>query len=153
MFGKLMSVSDELMFRYYELLSACSLKELSEIKSGVAKGTMHPKMAKENIAPEITGRFYGNDAAMKAKEMFDKQFKKKEIPEEIPEFELESGIWICKALVDTGLEKSTSQARRDIKQGAVRIDKAKVDDEQTKLAAGEYVLQVGKRKFAKAKVH
>jgi tyrosyl-tRNA synthetase len=70
----------------------------------------------------------------------------------MPEVSVEADIWICKALVESGIEPSTSQARRDIKQGAVRIDQEKVTDEKTNLPAGEYILQVGKRKFAKVKV-
>ncbi len=151
-YAKLMSISDELMWRYYELLSAKSLEEIEALKSGVKEGSLHPKKVKEDLALEIAARFSDNESALKAKEAFDAQFKKKEIPDDIPEFELEEGIWICKALQECGLEPSTSQAKRDIKQGAVRIDKEKIFDEQLKLSKGEYILQVGKRKFAKAKV-
>ncbi len=151
-YAKLMSISDELMWRYYELLSAKSLEEIEALKSGVKEGSLHPKKVKEDLALEIAARFSDNESALKAKEAFDAQFKKKEIPDDIPEFELEEGIWICKALQECGLEPSTSQAKRDIKQGAVRIDKEKISDEQLKLSKGEYILQVGKRKFAKAKV-
>jgi tyrosyl-tRNA synthetase len=87
-----------------------------------------------------------------AKEAFDNLFKKREIPKDIKECDFEAGIWICKALVEGGIEPSTSQARRDIKQGAVKIDGEKVTNEQLKLSEGEYTLQVGKRKFVKAKV-
>ncbi len=87
-----------------------------------------------------------------AKSEFDKVFKSNKLPTDIPEFELDSDIWICKALVETKLEPSTSQARRDIKQGAVRINQEKISDEKMNLKEGEYILQVGKRKFAKVKV-
>ena len=104
------------------------------------------------LAHEITARYHDEAAALEAKQAFDNQFKAKLIPEDIPEFALEAEIWICKALVETGIEPSTSQARRDIAQGAVRIDQEKISDNKMTLDAGEYVLQVGKRKFAKVKV-
>ena len=151
-YAKLMSISDELMWRYYELLSSKSLDEIAKMKSDVQDGSLHPKRAKEMLALELTQRFYDEKSAKEAKESFDNLFKKKEIPDDIKEFELEDGIWICKALVEAEIEPSTSQARRDIKQGAVRIDKEKIFDEKLNLSKGEYILQVGKRKFAKVKV-
>jgi tyrosyl-tRNA synthetase len=151
-YAKVMSISDDLMWRYYELLSDKSLQEIKELREKVKDGLIHPKVAKEMLALEITARFYDELEAQKAKEAFDNLFKKKEIPDDIAEFELEDGIWICKALIECGLEPSTSQARRDIKQGAVRIDKEKISDEKLNLSKGEYILQVGKRKFAKVKV-
>ena len=152
MYAKVLSISDELMWKYYELLSNKSLEEIKSLKEGIQNGTLHPKKVKEELALEITERFSTKEDALAAKEAFDNLFKKKEIPEDIEEFELEDGIWICKALVECKLEPSTSQARRDIKQGAVKIDQQKVSDEQLKLSKGEYILQVGKRKFAKVKV-
>ncbi len=152
-YAKLMSISDELMWRYYELLSARSLDEIARMKREVEEGALHPKKAKEMLAFEITARFHDEAAAREAAEAFTSLFKAREIPDDIPEITLEAGTWICKALVDAGLEPSTSQARRDIRQGAVRIDKEKVADEQLKLEPGEYILQVGKRKFARAKVN
>ncbi len=151
-YAKVLSISDDLMWRYYDLLSSKTIQEIEELKEGVANGTLHPKKVKEELALEITARFSDQESAKAAKEAFDALFKKKEIPDNIPEFELEDGIWICKALQECGLEPSTSQGRRDIKQGAVRIDQEKIGDEQLKLKKGEYVLQVGKRKFAKVKV-
>lgn len=152
MFAKILSISDELMWRYYDLLSSITLEEIATLKSGVESGELHPKKVKEDLAVEITARFHSKDEALNAKENFNKQFKQNQIPDDIPEFELESGIWICKALVDCSIEQSTSQARRDIKQGAVRINQEKVSDEKLNLESGEYILQVGKRKFAKVKV-
>lgn len=151
-YAKTLSISDELMWRYYELLSAKSLQEIKQMKEDVQKGTLHPKAAKEALALELTERFYNADAAQEAKEAFDNVFKANLLPEDIQEVAVENNIWICKALVDAGIEPSTSQARRDIKQGAVRINQEKVSDEQLVLSSGEYVLQVGKRKFAKVKV-
>jgi len=152
MYAKVLSISDELMWNYYELISSKTLEEIKELKNGVENGTIHPKKVKEDLALSIVETYYNEEVAQKAKEAFDAQFKKKEIPNDIPEFELEEGIWICKALVECNIEPSTSQGRRDIKQGAVKIDQKKVEDEQLKLSSGEYVLQVGKRKFAKVKV-
>ena len=152
MFGKVLSISDELMWRYFELLSAKSLKEIENIKAGVSDGSLHPKKVKESLAQEITTRFHGEEAAVAAKAEFDKVHAKSQIPTEMETFELEGPIWIAKALQECNIEPSTSQARRDIKQGAVKIDQVKVSDEQLQLESGEYVLQVGKRKFARAKV-
>ena len=152
-YAKVMSISDALMWRYYEILSAKSLDEIETMKAQVAQGSLHPKRAKELLALELTARFYDEEVASRAKEAFDKLFKAKQIPDDIEEFEVEKGTWICKALVETSLEPSTSQARRDIKQGAVKIDGQKVSDEGLTLEnEGEFVLQVGKRKFAKIKV-
>lgn len=152
MFGKVLSVSDELMWRYYELLSAKSLDEIETLKSGVNDGSMHPKKVKEALAMEIVARFHSQEAAEAAKAEFDNVHAKSQIPTDIESFELDGETWIAKALVECKLTPSTSQARRDIKQGAVKIDQQKISDEQLQLAQGEYILQVGKRKFAKLKV-
>jgi len=151
-YAKILSVSDELMWRYYELLSERSLEEIATIKEDVQKGTLHPKVAKENLALELVTRFYNEELATLAKAEFDNVFKANKLPSDMNEIEVEEGIWICKALVDAGIEPSTSQARRDIKQNAVSIDKKKISDEKLNLTTGEYILQVGKRKFAKVKV-
>ncbi len=152
MFGKVLSISDELMWRYYELLSSKSLNEIETIKAGVADGTLHPKKVKEALALEITARFHSQEAAEAAKTEFDNVHAKSQIPTEMEMFELDGPVWIAKALQECKIAPSTSQARRDIKQGAVKIDQQKVSDEQLQLESGEYVLQVGKRKFARIKV-
>jgi tyrosyl-tRNA synthetase len=151
-YAKTLSVSDELMWRYYELLSEKSLEEIAKMKEDVQKGTLHPKTVKENLALELVTRFYNEELATLAKEEFDNVFKSNQLPTDMIEVEVEEGIWICKALVDAGIEPSTSQARRDIKQNAVSIDQEKISDDKLNLTAGEYILQVGKRKFAKVKV-
>ncbi len=151
-YAKVLSISDELMWRYYELLSQKSLEQIAKLKADVANGALHPKVAKETLALEITARFYDEQIAQVAKEEFDNVFKSNLIPSDIEEFDMEDGIWICKALVDAGIEPSSSQARRDIKQGAVRIDQEKISDEKLNLTVGEYILQVGKRKFAKVRI-
>jgi len=151
-YGKILSISDKLMWRYYELLSEMPLSQIAQLKEDVASRTVHPKTAKENLALEITTRFYNEELATLAKEEFNSVFKAKNIPTDMLEFEMEDGIWICQALLDAGLEPSTSQARRDIKQNAVSIDQEKISDEKLNLASGEYILQVGKKRFAKVKV-
>ncbi len=149
MFGKILSISDELMWRYYELLSSKSLKEIKNLQDGVKNETLHPKKVKEALAIEIVDRFHGEGNGKIAKEEFEKVFAKKDIPTDMPQFEMESGIWICRVLVDAQLVNSTSQARRDIKANAVSLNQRKVNDEKLNLETGEYVLQKGKKSFAK----
>jgi tyrosyl-tRNA synthetase len=149
MFGKILSISDELMWRYFELISAKSLKEIEEIKEGVKNETLHPKKVKESLAMEIVERFHGNGAGAKAKEEFERVFAKKDIPTDIPEFVFEAPIWVCQALVDSKLVDSTSQARRDVKANAVSINQEKINDDKLNLEIGEYILQKGKKNFAK----
>ncbi|WP_323594853.1 tyrosine--tRNA ligase [Aliarcobacter butzleri] len=149
MFGKILSISDELMWRYYELLSSKSLKEIEKLKINVENGSKHPKKVKEELAMEIVDRFHGAGFGEKAKDEFEKVFAKKDIPTEIEEFHFEKEIWICQALVDSKLVDSTSQARRDIKANAVSINQEKIDDDKLILEKGEYILQKGKKSFAK----
>ena len=153
MFGKVLSISDELMWRYYELLSSKTLSEIEDLHVSVDNGSLHPKKVKEDLALEIIERFHSKEAAIEAKAEFQRVHANNEIPTEMEEFELsESPIWIAKALVECKLCPSTSQARRDIKQGAVKINQQKVEDDQLQLQDGEFILQVGKRKFAKVRV-
>jgi len=152
MFGKVLSISDTLMWRYYELLSAKTLEEIEALKRGVSDGSVHPKQTKEAIALEIVTRYHGLEAALEAQAEFNRVHAQNEIPTDMETFTCEAPIWIAKVLVDCGLEASTSQARRDIKQGAVKVDQIKIEDEQLHLEKGEYILQVGKRKFVKLEV-
>ena len=149
MFGKILSISDELMWRYFELLSDKSLKEISLMKENVQNKISHPKKIKENLAIEIIDRFHNNGSGIKAQKEFEKIFIKKDIPTNIDIYTFDTSIWICKALVDTKLVSSTSQARRDIKSNAVSLDKVKVLDDKLNLENGEYVLQKGKKNFVK----
>ncbi len=149
MFGKTLSISDDLMWRYYELLSSKSLKEIEELKTGVEDGSLHPKKVKEELAMEIVERFHGEGKGEIAKAEFEKIFAKKDIPTDMPEYEMTAGIWLCQALVDAKLVNSTSQARRDVKANAVSINQEKVTDEKLNLEVGEYILQKGKKSFAK----
>ena len=152
MFGKVLSISDTLMWRYYELLSAKSLVEIERLKEDVQTGNVHPKFAKEAIALEIVERYHGKEASLQAQAEFNRVHAQHEIPTDLEQFSLSGPLWVAKALVDCGLEESTSAARRDIKQGAVKLNQNKIDDEQLQLSVGEYILQVGKRKFAKLEV-
>ena len=152
MFGKVMSASDDLMWRYYDLLSTRTIAEIEDLKKEVHTGSIHPKAVKEHLACEIIERFHSQEEALAAKEEFDRVHTKSELPSDIAEFNLQGPLWIAKALVDAKISPSTSQSRRDIKQGAVKINQEKISDEQLQLQAGEYILQVGKRKFAKVRV-
>jgi len=151
MFAKILSISDELMWDWYELLSERSLEEIEKLKEEVKNGR-NPKEVKELLAIEIVDRFHGKGAGIRAKEHFDKVHKQNQIPEDIPEFEIEP-MNIVDALVTTKLASSKSEARRHIKGGAVRINQEKISSFDINLESGkEYILQIGKRKFAKVKV-
>jgi len=141
-----------LMWRYYELLSSKSIDEINSLKDGVKNGKIHPKKVKEELAMELVMRYHSKEAAKKAKDEFDNVHKKNELPSDIKSFEINGNVWIAKALVECAIAPSTSQARRDIKQGGVKVNQEKISDEQLQLVSGEYILQVGKRKFAKLKV-
>jgi tyrosyl-tRNA synthetase len=153
MFGKVLSISDELMWRYYELLSTKSLEDIEKLKAGVEDKSIHPKTVKDELAMEIVERFHGEGSGEKAKEEFAKVFAKKDIPTEMDEYTMEAGTWICQALVDSKLVASTSQARRDVKAGAVKIDQVKVEDEKMNLEIGTIVLQKGKKNFVRIVVN
>lgn len=152
MFAKILSVSDELMWRYYELLSFKSVQEIRQMRSDVESGTLHPKKAKELLALEIVARFCGEEAAKEAEAEFERIHAKGELPSELEEFELEGGEILPNLLTQIGLAPSTSQARRDLAAGSVRIDGEKCLDAKLVLAPGSYVLQIGKRKFAKVTI-
>jgi tyrosyl-tRNA synthetase len=149
-YGKVMSISDDLMLRYYELLSNVDLETLNQIKAGEAGH--HPMASKKGLAHELVARFHGESAAVIAAQEFVQQFAKKEIPEDVPVVFLTSvePIWLCKLLCDAGLVASNGEARRLVKQGGVRIDGDKVEDDALELGPeGEFVLQAGKRRFAR----
>lgn len=149
MYAKLLSISDVMMWRYYELLSSLSLKDIATLKNSVESGNLHPKTAKEQLALEITARYHNIDLAKEAKIAFDNVFSKDEIPTDIATFTCAADEWIAKILVNAKLCESTSQARRDIKAGALKVNKEKVLDENLKLQKGEYIMQIGKRRFVK----
>ena len=156
MYGKLMSISDELMIRYYELLSDISYDDFIKLKNGLKDGSIHPMDAKKKLAFEIVARFHGYTKAKEAEEFFTKVFSKKDIPEDIPVAEIkipEDKIWICQLLKDTGMAPSTSEARRLIKQGALKIDGEKILNESLELEKGfERIIRLGKKKIKKIKI-
>lgn len=152
MYAKTLSISDELMWEWYKLLSTKSLKEIDELKKGVENGTIHPKEVKEALALEITARFHDESLAKKAKEEFDKIHSLNKLPSSMEEFEIKDEIWVVEAIVKCGLASSNSQARRHIKANAFSIDQKKIDDENLVLKKGKYVLQIGKKNFARLKV-
>ena len=154
-FGKLMSVSDELMWRYYDLLSFRSLEEVAAFKREVGAGR-NPRDVKVLLAQEMVARFHGKSAADDALADFEARFSQGAIPDDIPEVLLSSVngvLGIAQVLKQSGLTASTSEALRMVGQGGVRVDGAKIDDKNLEFtAASEIVVQVGKRKFARVKI-
>jgi tyrosyl-tRNA synthetase len=152
MFGKVMSISDELMWRYFELLSFRPLSDIAGLESAIKEGR-NPRDVKFELALELVARFHDSQAAERAKEEFISRFQKGAMPEEIEEISLASNegvLGIAHLLREAGLVSSTSEAFRMIKQGAVKIDGERVESRDTELAAGTaHVYQVGKRKFAR----
>lgn len=155
MFGKIMSITDDLMWNYYELLSFRPLSEIDEFKAGIAAGTLNPRDVKIWLAKEIIARYHDIAAAEAAHEDFTQRFSKNAIPDEMPEVELAlegDGLAIANLLKEAGLVDTTSEALRMIKQGAVKVDGDKLEDGKALIAAGTAVYQVGKRKFARVTV-
>lgn len=150
MYGKVMSISDELMWNYYELLTELTPAEVDALRDAVKRGERHPMQVKEQLAHKIVSRYHGNEEADRAKEHFDIQFKKKEIPHDIPVIKLPSDkLNIIGAITAMGAASSNSDARRKLAGGAVKLDGNKIEDPDFKLESGkEYILKVG-RKIAK----
>ncbi len=152
-FGKIMSVSDDLMLRYYELLSDLPLVEVDKLKTGVKDGSVHPMEAKKQLGREMVGRYHGASAASAAEENFVRRFRDNQMPDNIPEVVLsasEEKVLLCKLLTNAALTESNSEGRRAIKQGGVKVNGEKVADENLEISCtGEYILQVGKRRFAR----
>ncbi|MGH8161890.1 MAG: tyrosine--tRNA ligase, partial [Gammaproteobacteria bacterium] len=152
MFGKLMSISDEVMWRYFELLSARSLDELTRLKDEVRAGR-NPRDVKFLLGEEMVARFHGGTAAREAHENFVARFARGETPEDMPEVHISESLPLAKLVKAAGLVPSTSEANRMLKQGAVRVDGERVSDRELVLASGKtYVIQVGKRRFARVTV-
>ncbi|ABB37029.2 Tyrosyl-tRNA synthetase [Oleidesulfovibrio alaskensis G20] len=149
MFGKLMSVSDELMWRYYELITTKTLDEIAELQRRVASGELHPKTAKEELAEHITAQYHGSDKAAEARQGFNAVFAQGCVPDDMPEFSCSCGEDSTPPafLADSGLAGSRGEAKRLIKQGALSLDGEKLDDPNTPLTAGEYVVRLGKKRF------
>jgi len=151
MFGKFMSISDELMWRYYELLSEKSLEDIENMKRGVETGEVHPKTCKEELAQEIISRYHGEDEAKAARQNFASVFASGGVPDDIQE-------WTCREgeastplafLEAAGLVKSRGEARRLIKSGSLSVDGERCMDAQTAFSKGEYVIRLGKKRFLK----
>jgi tyrosyl-tRNA synthetase len=155
MFGKLMSISDELMWRYFELLSFRPLPEIEALRQSVADGR-NPRDVKFELGAEIVARFHDAAAAESAQESFVRRHRKGGLPDELPEHRIacdDGGIGVAYALKSAGLASSTSEAMRLISQGAVRVDGDRVEDRSLELAVGgEHVLQVGKRRFSRINI-
>lgn len=158
MFGKTMRVSDELMLRWYELLTDITPAELAQLKTDLQGGKKHPREVKVNLAKILIARFHSQAAAQAAEDEFNRIFVDKGLPDEVPEFAVEASseaIWICALMKNAGLAPSTSEAKRLIQGRAVEIDSQKVENEQLKieLKAGlSMVIKAGKKKFVKVVV-
>ena len=155
MFGKIMSISDDLMWRYFELLSFRPMNEIEQFKIDIENGT-NPRDIKFLLAKEIISRFHNEDAAEQSQQNFINQFKKGKIPDDIEEFEFQStdgSLGIAYIIKDSGMTNGTGEAIRMIKQGAVKIDGEKIADTKLMVASGTTAIyQVGKRKFAKVTI-
>jgi len=152
MFGKIMSISDDLMWRYLELLSFESLETIADWKTEVKNGE-NPRNIKFRLADEIITRFHDKTLAEQAQQNFINRFAKNQIPDEMEEFEFESGTKIANLLKDANLVNSTSEAFRMIKQGAAKIDGDKITNKDLEPVQGTAVYQVGKRKFARVTIN
>jgi tyrosyl-tRNA synthetase len=156
MFGKLMSISDDLMWRYAELLSSRPLEAIHADRERVARGELHPKDVKVAFAREIVARFHGVEAAARAAEEFERRFSRREVdPDKFPEKVVGTGgrpVPLVRALVDAELVASTSEARRLLTQGAVKVDGERVSDFKAELAPGTHLVQVGKLRAARLTV-
>ena len=149
MFGKIMSISDQLMFRYYLLLSDRSLDEIERLKKGVEEGSIHPMEAKKDLAEEIVKRFHGYAEAKHAREWFEQVFSKKELPDNIKDFECSVNEKLIEIIKRLGFATSNSEVRRLASSGAITLNGEKGENADIPLIAGEYILKVGKRNFAK----
>ncbi len=154
MFGKIMSIPDELMAKYYRLATALPVSEVDEIEKAIVEGTEHPNQLKRRLGREIVSLYYDNEAAVQAEEAFDLVFKQHKIPDDIAEFDLglESEVYLPKLMVDSLLAQSAGEGRRLIDGGGVKIDGEALPAKTYNIDASKVigtVIQVGKRKFAK----
>lgn len=155
-FGKTMSIPDDLMIKYYELLTDLTGAELGSLKQDLKSGALHPKKAKAHLGKMIVSYFHGDEAATKAAEEFDAVFKKNELPSDIPAVKIKSSeapdrkISIGKLLLLSGLVDSTGEGKRMVSGGGVKLDGQKVEDENLSVVLdGEKILSIGKRKYAR----
>ena len=152
MFGKLMSISDDLMWKYFELVSSRSLRHIEKLRADTRAGR-NPKEVKGELAVEIVGRFHGTASANMAFQAFDQRYVRGQLPDDMPEVTVAvgtEGLPLANVLKVAGLTSSTSESRRMVEQGAVRIDGAKIDDARQRIKVGRpLVIQVGKRRIAR----
>ena len=151
MFGKIMSISDELMWRYYELLSDKDLREIQTMRAQVENGTVHPMEVKKLLAGELVARFQGVDAAQSAQDYFETRYQKKAVPKEIKkQFSAPEPVWICELIADRlGFAKSRGEARRLITQGAVKVDGKVITDINFQFQKRDHeIIEVGKNRIA-----
>jgi len=155
MFGKIMSISDELMWRYFELLSFRPMEEIEGYRQEIAAG-MNPRDVKFLLAEELVERFHDRAAAVEAREAFIARFQKGAMPDDMPEVKVaaDNGVLaIAQLLREAGLVQSSSEGMRMVKQGAVKIDGEKITDTGLEMASGAtHVYQVGKRRFARVTI-
>lgn len=152
MFGKTMSIPDELIVRYFELITRIPMDEVKAMQAGMEAGKLNPRDAKMKLAREIITTYHGEKAALEAQEKFRLVFSRGDIPDDIPEVTIkETDIWLPRFLTDNNMVESTSEARRMLKQGAVKIDGDKLSEENITVADG-MVIQVGKRRFIRIKL-
>ncbi len=157
MYGKTMSLPDHLMFRYFELATMLSIEEQRHLEDGLTQGALHPRDLKMRLAREIVTIYHGKEAALQAEEEFKRVFQQKELPEDIPDFNLaptvldsKGFIWLPKLMLLAGLASSTSEGRRLIQQGGVKINGEKITDPAYKLIpVNGMVIQAGKRKYVR----
>ncbi|NLV91150.1 MAG: tyrosine--tRNA ligase [Firmicutes bacterium] len=156
MYGQVMSLPDELMITYFELVTTLPMEEVAQIQRGLEDNSLHPRDVKRRLARLIVARFHGEEAAAAAEVEFDRVFRQRELPEDIPEFTVtddmltDGQIWIVGLLSGAGLVPSNSEGRRMIRQGGVKLDGQVITDENLQVKPVEgMVIQVGKRRFAK----
>ncbi len=146
MFGKVMSISDTLMHRYYELLTGAPEDE----RRGVKSGTIHPMEAKKRLAERIVTEYHDAEAALRARHYFETKFQRRQVPDEAPVYKVVDEIWICELMKQLRFASSTTEARRLVGQGAVKVDGQAITDVNFRFVPGEHkVLEVGKRRVAR----
>ncbi len=153
-YGKAMSLADELMIDYFKLTTGLDLEEINNIEEGLNNGELHPRDVKMKLARELAAMYHGEEAALEAEKEFQKVFQQKELPSEMPVVEVRgNNIWIVKLLTESGLVSTNSEARRLLKQGAVKVNGNKINNADDEISVEEgNVIQVGRRKFARIKL-
>ncbi len=153
-FGKTMSISDLMMYKYYELLSDRPSEEIYRLREDVAEGRLHPMDAKKALAQELVAKYHGAQTAIDARDEFERQFSKKETPDDIPEVVVEwesDTMPLAKVMVKAGVAESVGEGKRLIKQGGVELDGVRQSDPEVRVGPGGYLLKVGKRKYVGVK--